>query len=440
MNRNPNNNRLLKLNWCLAAFAFCLILLPQAEAQTFSLTGLMNYARVSHTATLLTNGMVLVAGGSGPSGILSSAELYNPTTGTWTNTGSMNVARDVHTATLLTNGMVLVAGGETTNNTILSSAELYDPVTGTWTTTGLLNTARENHTATLLTNGMVLVAGGNNNGGQFSSAELYNPATGIWINTGSLNTARELHTANLLTNGMVLVAGGRNSSSAADLSSTELFNPTTGTWTTTGSMRAGREEHTAVLLTNGMVLVAGGLTNFLKQSYLFSAELYDPATGTWTITGSLNTARVWHTATLLTNGMVLVAGGWTQASGQFSSAELFNPTTGTWTNTRSMNNARSSHTSTLLTNGMVLVAGGYGNGFLSSAELFDSTPQPPPTIGITTYSNTPVVFFPTASGTNYTLQMCTNLSSPVWVAVTNGIPFSGVQIINPPSNAFFRLN
>src|SRR5258706_2694720 len=134
------------------------VLIPHARSGTWSLTGSMSTTRISHTATLLTKGAVLVAGGLGDH-LLASAELYHPRRGTWSPTGSMSTARDFHTATLLTNGNVLAAGG-TGFNGVLASAELYDPRTGTWSSTGSISTARGVHTATLLPNGTVLVAGG----------------------------------------------------------------------------------------------------------------------------------------------------------------------------------------------------------------------------------------------------------------------------------------
>src|SRR6266478_5596840 len=152
---------------------------------------------------------------------------------TFDNTGSLNTARYVHTATLLPNGKVLVAGGGT-GVSELSSAELYDPASGSWSPTGSLTTARNDHTATLLPSGKVLVAGGDSSSGYLTSAELYDPASGTWSATGSLNTARDNHTATLLPSGKVLVAGGFNSSGY--LSSAELYDPTAGSWSATGSL------------------------------------------------------------------------------------------------------------------------------------------------------------------------------------------------------------
>ena len=174
-----------------------------------------------HTATLLPNGKVLVAGGyDGNSVALASAELYDPASGTWTATGSLATARDGHTATLLPNGKVLVAGGLDSSQVAFASAELYDPASGTWTATGSLATARYIHTATLLPNGKVLVAGGLTAAALLASAELYDPASGTWTATGSLATARYSHTATLLPNGKVLVAGGSDDSSSRARNST----------------------------------------------------------------------------------------------------------------------------------------------------------------------------------------------------------------------------
>ena len=253
---------------------------------------------------------------------------------------------------------------------------------GTWTATGSLNTARVQHTATLLPNGKVLVAGGTDSSGLFSaSAEIYDPASGTWTATGRLNNWRFSHSATLLPNGMVLVAGGFGSLNPPPIpelpphppsfnptGSAELYDPASGTWTATGNLNTARTYHTATLLANGKVLVAGG--GFNGTTLLASADLYDPASGTWTATGSLNTARTGHTATLLPDGKVLVAGG---SNGEgIASAELYDPASGTWSATGSLGTARELHTATLLPDGKVLVAGGLGtSGNLASAELYD---------------------------------------------------------------------
>jgi autotransporter-associated beta strand protein len=320
---------------------------------TWSTTGSMGTARFAHTATLLLSGNVLVAGGG--SGLtysyagLASGELYDPAIGSWTATGSLTTARVYHTATLLPNGKVLVAGGS--NFSTLASAELYDPTNGTWTATGNMHSARFFHTATLLSNGKVLVVGG----AGVSSAELYNPATGNWTLTGRPTTSgRALFTATLLPNGKVLVAGGQNGGPI--LTSAELYDPDTGTWTATGNLATARTAHAATLLSNGTVLVTGGF-NFDEN--LSSAELYDPDSGTWSGTQDMASARYYHTTTLMPNGQVLAAGG---SGTDFTepSAELYDSVSESWTTTGSLDFGRFYHTASLLPDGNVLVAGGVG--------------------------------------------------------------------------------
>ena len=331
-------------------------------------------ARCNHTATLLANGKVLVVGGVRGSEYLSSTEIYDPATNAWTAGGNLTAARDCHTATLLANGKVLVAGGYYSNSSdyfssTVSSTEVYDPTTNTWTTGGLLITARAVHTATLLANGKVLVVGGYGNSGPVSSTEIYDPTTNTWTAGGTLTTARKEHTATLLANGKVLVAGGCGSS-INYLSGTEVYDPATNAWTAGGTLTTARGRHTATLLANGKILVVGG---FVFCEYLSSTEVYDPATNAWTANGTLTTARGWHTATLFANGKVLVAGGFGN-SGSLSGAQVYDPVTNAWTACGALTTARASHTQTLFANGKVLVVGGYGNdGTLSSAEFFDPT-------------------------------------------------------------------
>jgi len=236
----------------LPLFFLCAAVLPCA-ATTFQwdFTGSVHTARYYHTATLLSDGRVLVAGGTGarpetfPYPGIASTELYDPGTGTWTVTGNLNAGRLLHTATLLPNGRVLVAGGwpDHTHNGIMASAELYDPATGTWTRTGSMNVGRAAHTATLLFNGKVLVVGASR--GFPNSAELYDPATGNWSFTGSTVTPLfGYHTATLLANGKVLVAAGYDSNGNVSANA-QLYDPATGTWTATGSLTTARQDHKA---------------------------------------------------------------------------------------------------------------------------------------------------------------------------------------------------
>jgi N-acetylneuraminic acid mutarotase len=344
-------------------------------SQLWTATNSLNVARSGHTANLLPNGQVLIAGGVSDGGYLASSELFNPIVGTWTATSNlMTNARSGHTATLLPSGLVLAAGGSSSND--LASTELFNPATGLWTTNVAMATARYFHTATLLPGGKVLVAAGGGTNGLLASAELYdlaiNPATGVWTNTGNFGLAFTGHTATLLPDGTTLVAGGAVGTPGPEvLTNAELYDAVAGTWTNTGGMITGRANHTATLLPNGKVLVAGGATLSVA---LASAELYDPVMRTWKAAGSLNAARAFHTATLLPNGKVLVAGGspTNVPISPLSTAEIYDPANDAWTTVASMSTTRFFHTATLLPNGQVLVAGGFGDsGITASTECFD---------------------------------------------------------------------
>jgi hypothetical protein len=279
----------------------------------------MTVAREGHDAVLLQNGQVLVAGGQGQgSGALTSAELYNPATGTWTATGNMTSGRANFLMILLPNGEVLAAGDGGSSN----SAELYNPATGTWTPTGNVLGQINGNAGVLLNNGKVYA----------QAINLYDPATGTWSTTSSPPVGGS-SPITLLQNGDVFTSG--------DVNGESLYDPSTNQWTTfppppCTTITQGCESAAATLST-GSVLVAGGIT-VVKQHYPFPpltetnglAALFDPSALTWKKTNSLNESRAFETMTVLSNGQVLVTGGKTfdKSSQQLvpiASAELYTP-------------------------------------------------------------------------------------------------------------------
>lgn len=278
--------------------------------------------------------------------------------GQWVGTtGAMQTAREYSAQVLMKDGKVLSTGGVDNNGNILASAEVYSPAQSTWKLTGRMAEARELFPAVALSNGKVLVSGGvGASSAVLGGAELYDPLTGLWSSAGSLAVARFGHSATLLTNGEVLVAGGCTTSNCStETTVSELYNPTTNSWSKTGSLNTARYYHSALRLNSGKVLATGGSTG----SATSSCELYDPSRGSWSKAASMNAARFHHTTTLLRDGKVLVAGG-TPSRYPLSSAELYNPSANTWTLTGNMTTGRYAHTATLLGDGTVLVAGGEG--------------------------------------------------------------------------------
>ena len=334
----------------------------------FLLTGSMATPRRFHTATLLPNGKVLVAGGQNAGyAPVVSAELYDPSVGTFSATGNMTVPRAGHTATLLNNGKVLIAGGASDpTGTGVSSAELYDPSTGAFTATaGSMTVARASQTATLLQSGKVLIAGGdalfyNGSGQSLASAETFDPSTGTFTATGNMTVPRESHTATLLSSGKILITGGSDgilgyTPTTTLYASSETFDPSTGQFTAAGMMTTQRLWQTASLLVSGKVLVAGGDSAGQTEA---TANLFDPTSGSFAATGNMTEPRFYHAASTLSDGTVLISGGLQDGGNAKATAEIYDPTAGTFAVTGSMNAARLWHTSTVLQNGKVLITGG----------------------------------------------------------------------------------
>jgi Kelch motif/Galactose oxidase, central domain len=329
----------------------------------FSSGGTMTVPRHGHLATLLPDGRVLIVGGAAQ-GPANSAELYNPDSSTFAQTNAASAINQPMTATLLSNGKVLVTGAATSGRG--SDCELYDPKTGKFAKAARMNVDRTLPTATALDSGRVLFAGGLSGTTALASAELYDPAHDAFYLTGSMATTRFEQTATLLADGRVLVAGGSNG--AGPLASAELYDPSKGTFVPTGSMSYARAGHSAALLRDGTVLIVGGRgpTDFVSVG-----EIYDPETGKFQTIGEvMQPAPSFQTVTPLPAGDVLIVGVAHQQRYWLTRAELYNPYTGIFSRLPYGTTARAGHTATLLTNGEVLIAGGGDGQVLATVDLY----------------------------------------------------------------------
>ena len=360
----------------LLAAVCALTLAPSAPKSTANIGSVVHGAemlapRSGHTATLLPDGRVLIAGGMRRNQeFYRSAELFDPKSGKFQPTGDMLVARVGHAAILLPSGKVLIAGGWTGWRTT-DEAELYDPATGRFAAIAHLVTKRGQPEMTLLRDGNVLLTGGagddDGSGSSIVAAEIFDSASLKFRPTGAMHQARLSHTATVLYDGRVLIAGGRGSEVSA---SAELYDPKSGTFRETGHMSAARYKHTAGLLPDGRVLLAGGSDERDWHGTLSSAELYDPQRGTFSAASPMNEARfkLPAVAVKLGRGQLLVAGGNRRA-------ELYDESTGKFAVVPGdMGDPRHFMTETMLSDGRVLLAGGYAYSPEATAQTWIYSP------------------------------------------------------------------
>jgi len=333
-------------------------------------------------AALALLGAVLAATGA-LDGDAPRGEAATRAVGTWSGARPLQAVRGSTSALALADGGVMVVGGGV-GRVPIAASEVFDPATGAWSRSGRLAQGRRGHRAVTLADGSQLVAGGIAGGRLLASAERHGrSADSSWTAVGRMTEPRLGHTMTVLPDGRVLVTGGtgrvgpgEQGGQVRPLASAELFDPRTGRWTATGPTRVARFEHTASLLPDGRVLVAGGLGRRGGQTApVASAELYDPRTGAFGPATDMASPRTDHAAATLQDGRVLVSGG-DRGTAPLASAEVFDPRRATWSRAPSLERARRGHSATRLDDGTVLVTGGerFAEGArssLSSAERFD---------------------------------------------------------------------
>lgn len=326
-----------------------------------------------HTATLLPDGSILLAGGTNGSGVLANAEIFDPTAVSFTPTATtMKFPREQHTASLLPNGRVLLAGGFTTfpSTGPSNSTEIYYPDTKVFLAGQLMISSRSQHVAVTLPNGNVFVAGGYKGVNTVTgSAEIYVSTSGTWMTAADMTTLgaakkRAIAAAAQLQDGRIMLCGGTNEGGI--LNSAIAYDPATNAWSNLANMPSALQGHTATVMFDGRVLVAGGNDGFGETT---SSYLYDPVGNSWATLNPLKSARFGHSANLLPNGTVMISGGVQQSSlGSGSAAnaletiEFYLPDWGEWADgqgeTTLTAGARAFHTTTLAPNGQLYFIGG----------------------------------------------------------------------------------
>ena len=341
-------------------------------------TGPLQHPRYEHTATLLQDGKVLLAGGLDMKGVgIGNGEIYTPSADAWAITSIMISPRGNYDTTLLPDGRVLAVAGRSSQLRNAGSIEAYDTSNNEWKWLSADTLTRRGHQITALTDGRILISGGSlaRRGGTYdggehgvadkietTTVELFDIPSGKISKAASLTHARKEHSSVLLNNGRVLIIGGltdgtEEAPNVNSLDSTELYDPESDSWSLGAVMSQGRGLHTATTLPDGKILVTGGL-NTARQP-LNSAELYDPTTDSWAPAASMSQARDSHTGTLLSDGRVLVVGGNGTSGGlSLTSAEIYDPSSNSWSSAGNMLEGRNHHTAIQLNDGKVLVAGG----------------------------------------------------------------------------------
>lgn len=322
--------------------------------------GALSDPRRQATQTSLSDGKVLLVGGftAGSNVRIATTDLYDPKTNTWTRSGALATPRTTHTATLLKNGKVLVAGGGGRTGA-LASSELYDPGTGQWSPTGALSAPRRGHSANLLPDGRVLVTGGSGP----NNAEIYDPATGAWATKAASRVEHGSSQTVLLGNGKALVASGiKSGGNTGTVAESELYDIAGDSWSLPEEQAVPRNNYAGAALPSGEGLVTGGLTGSGSSAPTVSTEIYDFAADTWRPGGSLLHARGrLHQLVTLANGEVMMIGGQFAIDNNapvFRSGEIYDPVTGQWRSAGVMSDPLINHTASVLPNGKVLVAGG----------------------------------------------------------------------------------
>jgi len=274
--------------------------------------------------------------------------------GYWEIVDSMNVKRWSFSSSIFSNSKILASGGD--SPVLFNSAEIYDLDNNTWENTTPMLAYRALHHLITLNNGEVIAIGGY----KLRSCEIFNPASHSWRYTDSLETLKYFwNTATLLNDGRILVVGGyyfdQSTLQNIHFKKCEIFDPISETWSFADSLADGRSGHTATLLNDGKVIVAGGQ----NIGDLSSCEIYDPVANQWSSAGNLLHARSFHSAVLLSDGKVLVSGGVTPDSTLGTrNCEIYDPITNSWSEAGEMIMPRADHKSLLLLDSTVLITGG----------------------------------------------------------------------------------